>query len=266
MLVRVLAAPVLVCALAWPASRAGAAPDAPEALDWQGIGRASALRWNAPGGDPVASYEIRGSATLIDEATFDAASPLAFFPTGTPRPPGILEFRELEEVEVDEGEEEPTVLETALYFAVRALDDTGAPGPVAATDGFELVRLRATTDRAGRTALLLKGRFATRRTGLDLPSGDVRVRVVQGATTVLDETIAASAFPSGGKRVRLRNPTASLRLVKVGGVDFARLLVKTGKQSLALAEGDVTVLVDLGTRPFVADGTLRAKGRTLVHP
>lgn len=266
MLVRAFAAVPLVCSLVLGAVHADAAPDAPEALDWRAVGRASALSWTAPGGDPVASYEVRGSTAPIDDATFDAAAPLAFFPSGTPRPPGVLEFRELDEVEVDEGEEEPTVLESALYFAVRAVDDTGAPGLVAATDGFELVQLRATTDRQSRTKLQVKGRFATVRSGLDLASGDMRIRVVQGAATLLDETIAASEFPTGGKKVRLRNPTATLRRLEVLGTNFSRLVVKTHKDVFGLVEGDVTVQIDLGTRPFAADGTLRAKGRTLVYP
>lgn len=252
--------------LALAALRAPAAPDAPAALEWRAIGRVQALRWNAPGGDPVASYEVRGSELPIDEASFEAASPLAFFPTGTPRPPGVLEFRELEEVDVDEGEEEPTVLETALYFAVRALDEAGAPGPVAATDGFELARVRATPDRTGRTKLVLKGRFAVGRKNLDAGSGDLRIRLVQNDVTLLDETVPAAALPPSGKPIRVRNELGPLRLVTVANDTFAFLTVKTTPLDLALVPGDVTMLVDLGARSFAGDGTLREKGRKLVHP
>jgi len=42
--------------------------------------------------------------------------------------------------------------------------------------------------------------------------------------------------------------------------------VKTNRSDLALAPGDVTVLVDLGARPFSADVTLREKGRKLLFP
>jgi hypothetical protein len=255
----------LVCLLA-AAAPAGAAPDAPVALDWQAIGRASVLGWTTPGGEPVAGYEVRGSPRPIDGASFDAASPLAFFPSGTPRPGGILELRELEEVEVGEDEEPPTVLDDALYFAVRALDAAGAAGPVAVTDGFELVRLRTKTNRAGLVTLVLKGRFATGRAGLELGSGDLRVRVLQGDVTVLDETVPAAAFPPSSKPVRIRNRLGPLRLVAVSGGMFARLTVKTTRLPLVVEAGDVAVLVDLGDRPFAAAATWQAKGRRLVAP
>lgn len=257
-----LVSPLLVLA----ALRAPAAPDAPDALEWRAVGRASALRWSAPGGDPVASYEVRGSELPIDETTFAAASPLAFFPTGTPRPPGVLEFRELEEVEVDEDEEEPKVLETALYFAVRALDQGGAPGPVAATGGFELSRVRAKPDRTGRTKLVLKGRFAVARKVLDVASGDLRIRLVQNDVTLLDETVPAAAFPPSGQPIRVRDAQGPLRLVTVENDTFALLTVKTAPLDVVLDPGGVTMLVDLGARPFAATGTLREKGRKLVHP
>lgn len=255
----------LVCLLA-AAAPASAAPDAPVALDWRAIGRASVLGWTTPGGDAVAGYEVRGSTQPIDAASFDAALPLAFFPSGTPRPAGVLELRELEEVEVPEGETAPTVLEDALYFAVRAVDAGGAAGPVAATDGFELVRLRTKTNRAGLVTLVLKGRFATGRSALDLGSGDLRVRVLQGDVTVLDETVPAAAFPATDKPVRIRNRLGPLRLVTVGGGMFARLTVKTTRLPLVVEAGDVDVLVDLGDRPFAASATWVAKGRRLVAP
>lgn len=257
--------PVLISALLGP-QLAAAAPAAPDSLEWRGVGRASALRWLAPGGDAVAGYEIRGSERPIDEPGFESASELAFFPTGTPRPPGILEFRELEEVEVDEDEDARTVLETALYFAVRGVDEGGAPGAVATASGFEVRRLRAKTDGSGLTTLRLKGRFAIGRSRLDVTSGDVRIRLVQNDVTVLDETIPASAFPPGGKPVRVRNPAGPIRLFEVQTGRFAVLLVKTAKLELALAPGDVTVRVDLGDRPVEAGAILREEGRKLVHP
>jgi hypothetical protein len=245
---------------------ATAAPDAPEALDWRAVGRSSALRWNAPGGDPVATYEVRGAEQPIDEASFDAASPLATYPSGTPRPPGVLEFRELQEVPVGTGEDPNTVLETALYFAVRAIDAGGAAGPVAATDGFDLSRIRATQNRAGLTKLVVKGRFAIRRAALDVTSGDLRVRLLQNGVPLLDETVPASAFTTTTGAIRALRPTSALRLVRFTGGMFALLTVKTERMSFALEPGDVSVLLDLGTRPFAADTTLREKGRGLIAP
>jgi len=255
---------VVLAALAAPA-----APDQPANLEWRAVGRASALRWDAPGGDSVHHYEMRGSERPIgeDQASFEAASELAFYPTGTPRPPGVLEFRELEEVAVAEGEDVPTVLETALYFAVRAVDDGGGVGPVAATDGFDLVRVRAQKpNRAGLRALVVKGRFAIRRAVLDVTSGDVRVRLVQNDVTILDETVPAAVLASRGSSVRAKKPTTVLRLVEFAGSTFAFLTVKTERIDLPLDAGDVSVLLDLGDRPFAAEGTLRVKGRTLVYP
>jgi hypothetical protein len=245
---------------------AEAAPEAPVGLRWRAIGRSSVLEWTTPGGSPVASYDVRGATEPIDDASFATAAPIATFPSGTPRPAGVLDLRELEEVEVAEEDEEPGVLETALYFAVRALDPGGATSPVAAIGGFELVKLRIKHDRTGRATVILKGRFATRRDELDAGANDVRVRLLQDDEVVFETTVPAALLPPPGKPFNVPNPNADVRRLRVKNKRFGRLEMKTNPLDLTIAAGDVRVLVDLGARAFEADATLTQKGRKLVGP
>jgi hypothetical protein len=80
------------------------------------------LRWTATGDDldtgTASSYEIRVSTAPIDQASFDAATPVASAPS--PLPPGGAEIFEVTGLAPS----------TTWHFAVRALDEWRNAGPV----------------------------------------------------------------------------------------------------------------------------------------
>ena len=199
--------------------------------------------WIAPGDDrrcgTAAAYELRGSAhSITDVASFDAATPITL---PAPRPGGTPELARVR------------AKDRFLFYALRAIDDGGNAGPLAATGALDVVKLQI----RGGSDLALRGLFGGSVQALELPGRPITVTIRQGETILFEGT--ADPLVRRGGSVRFRNPSGPLTSLTVSAGRRARLTLRgrSGALSAAVA-GDVRVDLGVGADAFVVPLDLRA--------
>jgi len=258
------------------------------------------LEWTAVGGSggcgQIAGYEVRVSDRPITSENYPAATLVDLDPDGEVRPPGVSEIRGVMARQVPEDDDDDDdddddehltelerlcgafpppaddekPLETALYYAIRPVDQHCTPGPIASDDVLTIRKVRAKRDKQGRVDLLVEVRLPVKRDVLDLPA-DTLLRIVQNDETLLEFSVPASAFTSSTEKVRFQDKSGTtvpgLRRLLYKGNRRTTVVARTVKLDLpGLVAGPLAVEYQIGDRPFDDTVDLVEKGKRLKYP